>query len=128
MSRVVCSTTGAAGPWWATLAVLDLFVLVLVVSFILIRHFDRRDARLRSAWQRYAEARERFMRAAWHYQAGGIRDIRSALTQLVMLGADSLAAFDEFHAAHPDAQTLADADWINTLMWVQSKARLFDVV
>lgn len=123
--RVVCCAMESNGPWWLGLAAFDLFVLVCLVCFILIRHFNARDARIRVVLDECLDARHKLMMTAKRYQRGRTPDIRVAITEMVFLGQESLQAFQRAQAVVPELEP--DADWTNTLLWVKSKARLLDL-
>jgi hypothetical protein len=111
---------------WSLFAVADLFVLVVVTCCILARHFNARDARNRLVWQSFETARAAFMQAAENYQSRRVADLAAAIAELIMLGDASLKAFGRARVLFPEAEP--DADWTNTLLWAQSKARLFGIV
>lgn len=123
-AATICCAADASGPWWLTLAAFDLFVLVCLVCWVLLRHFDARDARIDAAWRTAAEARGRFMDLLEQWQAGpGAADV--LFTQLVFRATASLNAFEAAVAATPAHLPAPepDADWLNGIRWVEFQAK-----
>jgi AcrR family transcriptional regulator len=119
---MMCCFLEPNGPWWLTLAVFDLFALVCLVSFILYRHFEHRDAINRRTVEAYAQARTRFMDAAEQYWRNRHPDVRAAVAEMVLLGNESIQAFQRAQTVIPDFEP--DGNWNATLLWVQQKAGL----
>jgi len=123
-AAAVCCAADASGPWWLPLAAFDLFVIVCLVCFVLIRYFNARDARTDAAWRAATEARGRFMETLAEWQVG--RYSADALfTVLVLRATASLNAYRAAVAATPKHLPVPepDADWLNGLRWVEMKAK-----
>jgi len=120
--RVVCCLAEPAGPWWLTLAAFDLFVIVCLVCFLLVRYFDARDARIRPLVEAADATRVAFMACAgWQRQAHHyFGHIPEDVPELVFLGDASLRAFVQLKDVWPQAHP--DPEWLDMLGWVERMA------
>jgi ABC-type multidrug transport system fused ATPase/permease subunit len=117
---ITCCVESTSGPWWMTLVAFDLLVLILLASFILMRHFNARDQRIRDAFR---DARHRFMSAADEHRAE-LSELPTFIW-VVLLGVAALAAFVRAKEVTPDLHP--DADWLNTMRWIELKAKRFEL-
>jgi len=114
--NAISCCVSARDPWMGLLVTCDLFVLVLVVSFILMRHFDARDRRIHDVFE---DTRAQFMSAARRFQDSRVGC--PSLVEIVFLGFGALQAFNRAQRCNPEL--IPDADWMNTMLWVERKAK-----
>ncbi|HXK36103.1 MAG TPA: hypothetical protein VJ553_00790 [Candidatus Paceibacterota bacterium] len=117
---ISCCAETQADLWWTIFAALSIFELVILASFLLMRRFNARDQRIRNA---FCDARQRFMSAADEHRAE-LAD-PATFIRVVLLGIRAIEAFAWAREVAPDLHP--DADWLNTMRWIELKAKRFEL-